>query len=224
MNMGLVEPEKGFLTGLRKIADEYGIVLIFDEVKTGSKHYGGASAYNNIKPDLMTLGKAIAGGIPISIVGGNKDIMSVLGPGKTSHAGTFNSNPLSVDAGIVVLEEIFKESDIKKAEKMSNELAKGYKDIISDFKIPINVRDWAISGSLYFGIREVKNWRDFLNTNVSLWYEFLYSMMLKGIIPAAPGQDEQWTVSIVHTKKDIQKHIEAFKEVSENLKMFHKVN
>ncbi|MEM0334493.1 MAG: aspartate aminotransferase family protein [Thermoplasmata archaeon] len=218
MNMGLVEPEKGFLEGLRKIADEYGIVLIFDEVKTGSKHYGGASAYYNVKPDLMTLGKAVAGGFPISIVGGKKEIMSVFGPGKTSHAGTFNSNPLSVDAGIIVLEDIFFESEIMKAEEKSKELAKGYSDIISDFKIPMNVKNWALSGSLYFGVREVKNWRDFLNTNVSLWYEFLFSMMLKGVIPAAPGPDEQWTVSIVHTKEEIEKHIEAFKEISGNLK------
>ncbi|MEM4039451.1 MAG: hypothetical protein QXS58_02520 [Thermoplasmata archaeon] len=82
----------------------------------------------------------------------------------------------------------------------------------------MNVKNWAISGSLYFGVREVKNWRDFLNTNVSLWYEFLFSMMLKGVIPAAPGPDEQWTVSIVHTKEEIEKHIEAFKEISGNLK------
>ncbi len=210
MNMGLVEPVRGFLEGLRKISDEYGIVLIFDEV--------GASAYYNVKPDLMTLGKAVAGGLPISIVGGKKDIMSVLGPGKTSHAGTFNSNPLSVDAGIIVLEDIFLENEIKKAEKMSEELAKGYRDVITDFRIPMNVKNWALSGSLYFGIKEVKNWRDFLNTNVSLWYEFLFSMMLKGVIPAAPGPDEQWTVSIVHTREEIEKHIEAFKEVSESLK------
>ncbi|MGC8688464.1 MAG: aspartate aminotransferase family protein [Thermoplasmata archaeon] len=218
MNMGLVEPVKGFLEGLRRIADEYGIVLIFDEVKTGSKYYGGASAYYGVKPDLMTLGKAMAGGLPISVVGGKKEILSVLGPGKTSHAGTFNSNPVSVDAAIIVLEEIFLESEIKKAERMSKDLAKGYLDIISDFKIPMNVKNWALSGSLYFGVNEVKNWRDFLKTNVSLWYEFLFAMMLKGVIPAAPGPDEQWTVSIVHTKEDIEKHIEAFKQVSKSLK------
>jgi len=82
MNMGLVIPKEGFLETLRKLSDEYNIVLIFDEIKTGSKHYGGASSYFNVKPDLMTLGKAIAGGFPLSVVGGKKEIMSVLGPGK----------------------------------------------------------------------------------------------------------------------------------------------
>ena len=218
MNMGLVVPEKGFLEGLRKIADEYNIVLIFDEIKTGSKHYGGASSYFGVKPDLMTLGKAIAGGIPLSVVGGRKNMMSVLGPGKTSHAGTFNANPVAIDAAIVVLEEIFLENQIKKAEEMSAKLAKGYSDIISSFKIPMSVNYWALSGSLYFGVKKVRNWRDFLNTNVNLWYEYLYSMMNNGIIPAAPGPDEQWTVSIVHTKEDVEKNLKVFNEIANRLK------
>jgi glutamate-1-semialdehyde 2,1-aminomutase len=166
----------------------------------------------------MTLGKAIAGGIPLSVVGGKKDIMSVIGPGKTAHAGTFNSNPLSIDAGIIVLEDIFLENEIKKAEEMSASLMKGYSDITESFKIPINVSNWALSGSLYFGVKKVRNWRDFLNTNVSLWYEFLFGMMNNGIIPAAPGPDEQWTVSIVHTKEDIKKHLEAFKNIAAGLR------
>jgi glutamate-1-semialdehyde 2,1-aminomutase len=218
MNMGLVIPKKGFLETLRKLADEYNILLIFDEIKTGSKHYGGASSYFNVKPDLMTLGKAIAGGFPLSVVGGKKEIMSVLGPGKTPHAGTFNSNPLSIDASLITLKDIFLERDIRKAEEISKEIAKGYKDIIEDYKIPMNVNQWSLSGSLYFGIDSVENWRDFLKTNVSLWYEYLYGMMNKGIIPAAPGPDEQWTVSIVHTVEEANKNMEAFKEISESLK------
>ena len=74
------------------------MVLIYDEVKTGSKHYGGASEYFKVRPDLLTLGKAIGGGIPISAVTGSDEIMQTVGPGKTPHAGTFNSNPLSIDA------------------------------------------------------------------------------------------------------------------------------
>ena len=218
MNMGLVIPKKGFLETLRKLSDEYNIVLIFDEIKTGSKHYGGASSYFKVKPDLMTLGKAIAGGFPLSVVGGKKEIMSVLGPGKTPHAGTFNSNPLSIDASLITLKDIFLERDIRKAEEISKEIAKGYKDIIEDYKIPMNVNQWSLSGSLYFGIDSVENWRDFLKTNVSLWYEYLYGMMNKGIIPAAPGPDEQWTVSIVHTLQEASKNMEAFKEISESLK------
>ncbi len=218
MNMGLIIPEKGFLEELRKLSDEYGIVLIFDEIKTGSKHFGGATSYFKVKPDLMTLGKAIAGGFPLSVIGGKSEIMNTLGPGKTPHAGTFNSNPLSIDAAIITLDKIFKEREIQYAENLSKELNDSYNDVIKDFKIPMNVNSWAISGSLYFGIDKVNNWRDFLNTNVSLWYQYLYGMMYYGVIPAAPGPDEQWTVSIVHNKEDVERNVEVFKLISEDLK------
>ena len=82
----------------------------------------------------------------------------------------------------------------------------------------MNVNCWAISGSLYFGINSVNNWRDFLKTNVSLWYEYLYAMMNRGVILAAPGPDEKWTVSTVPKIEEVNKNMEAFKEISESLK------
>jgi glutamate-1-semialdehyde 2,1-aminomutase len=218
MNMGLVLPRKGFLTELRKLTEENNSVLIFDEVKTGSKHYGGAARYFNVKPDLITLGKAIGAGIPISAVTGKTEIMQTIGPGKTPHAGTFNSNPLSIDAGIAAMQHILTESNLDYAESLSKDLSKAYRDIIEGDKLPLGVQDWSVSGSLYFTTRKIENWRDFLTTNVNQWYRYYYMMLDKGIIPAAPGPDEQWTISVMHSKEDIDNHIEAFKQVSENLK------
>jgi glutamate-1-semialdehyde 2,1-aminomutase len=218
MNMGLVLPMKGFLEELRKLTEENNSVLIFDEVKTGSKHYGGAAEYFKIKPDLITLGKAIGGGIPISAVTGKMEVMQTIGPGKTPHAGTFNSNPLSIDAGIASMEDILTEANLKEAEALSSNLSKAYREIIDDDKIPLGVQDWSVSGSVYFTTRKIENWRDFLTTNVNQWYRYYYMMLDKGIIPAAPGPDEQWTVSVMHSKEDIHNHIEAFKGVSESLK------
>ncbi len=218
MNMGLVLPKKGFLEELRKLTEENNSVLIFDEVKTGSKHYGGASNYFKVQPDLITLGKAIGAGIPLSAITGKKEIMQNIGPGKTPHAGTFNSNPLSIDAGIVSMENILTETNLSYAERLSSELSKAYREIISDGKLPLGVQDWSVSGSLYFTTKKIQNWRDFLTTNVNQWYRYYYMMLDKGIIPAAPGPDEQWTVSVMHTKEDIEAHIEAFKSVSESLK------
>ena len=209
---------KGFLEELRKLTEENNSVLIFDEVKTGSKHYGGAAEYFKIKPDLITLGKAIGGGIPISAVTGKMEVMQTIGPGKTPHAGTFNSNPLSIDAGIASMEDILTEANLKEAEALSSNLSKAYREIIDDDKIPLGVQDWSVSGSVYFTTRKIENWRDFLTTNVNQWYRYYYMMLDKGIIPAAPGPDEQWTVSVMHSKEDIHNHIEAFKGVSESLK------
>ncbi len=218
MNMGLVLPEKGFLEGLRKITEEYGSVLIFDEIKTGVKYYGGASRYFGVKPDIITLGKSIGGGYPISAVAGRKEIMSLIAPGKISHAGTFNSNPLSIDAAITVLRDILTENNYKKAENLSMEIYKGYSDIIEDLKLPLGVSNWALSGQVYFGLNKVRNWRDFLKTNVSQWYEFLILMMKNGVVPAAPGPDEQWTVSVQHNKEEVEINVETFKKIAPLIK------
>lgn len=218
MNMGLIIPEDNFLGKLREVCDANGILLIFDEIKTGSKHYGGASKYFGVKPDLLTLGKAIGGGYPISAVGGRKDVMSVVGPMKTSHAGTFNSNPLVVDAAIATMSKVLTEENLKKAEDLSSSLAKGYNEIIEDLSLPLSVNSWSTSGSLYFTTKHVKNWRDFLDTNVSQWYEYLLRMMKNSIIPAAPGPDEQWTVSVQHSSEDIEKHLEVFRSIAPEIK------
>src|SRR2546427_4858323 len=100
MNMGYVQPEPGFLEGLRAVADEIGAILIFDEVKTCGKWYGGAEEAFHVTPDLKVLGKAIGGGFPLAAVGGKSSILEQVVPGQISHAGTFNANPLSISAGV----------------------------------------------------------------------------------------------------------------------------
>lgn len=218
MNMGFVLPDLDFLKGLRELADEYGSILIFDEVKTCGKFYRGAADYFKIKPDLITLGKAIAGGYPLSAVAGKREIMCYVAPGVVSHAGTFNSNPLCITAGIVTMTKILTEDAMNYATKLSEMLARGYEDIIKDKKIHAIVQWAGTSGTVHFVKEEVKairNWRDFLKTDVARWHLYLMVMMNRGIIPLAPGPDEQWTISVQHSKEDIERHLEVFKEVAE---------
>jgi len=216
MNMGFVLPEPGFLKGLRDLTNEYNSVLIFDEVKTCGKFYGGAAEYFKVKPDLVAMGKAIAGGYPLSVVGGKKEIMKSVVPGVVSHAGTFNSNPLCITAGIVTLSEILTKGAMNKATKLSQMLAEGYEEIIEDAKIPVIVQWAGTSGTCHFTkAKKVKDWRSFLTSDVARWYLYLMVMMNRGIVPMAPGPDEQWTVSVQHTKEDIEKHLEVFKQVAE---------
>src|SRR2546428_79853 len=99
MNMGYVQPEPGFLEGVRAVADEVGAILIFDEVKTCGKWYGGAEEAFQVTPDVKVLGKAIGGGFPLAAVRGKASILDQVIPGQISHAGTFNANPLSISAG-----------------------------------------------------------------------------------------------------------------------------
>src|SRR3989442_2442501 len=106
MNMGYVQPKPGFLEGLRKVATEIGALLIFDEVKTCGKWYGGAEEAFGVTPDVKVLGKAIGGGFPLAAVRGSKAIMDQVGPGQIWHAGTFNANPLSISAGLLTMTKI----------------------------------------------------------------------------------------------------------------------
>jgi glutamate-1-semialdehyde 2,1-aminomutase len=219
MNMGYVLPKPGFLQGLRKLADEYNSVLIFDEVKTSGKFYRGAAGQFKVKPDLVTMAKAIAGGYPLSLVAGKKEIMKSIVPGVVSHAGTFNSNPLCITAGLVTLSEILTEEAMNKATKLSEMLAKGYMDIIEDAKIAVIVQWAGTSGTCHFTkAKKVEDWRSFLTSDVARWYLYLMVMMNRGIVPMAPGPDEQWTISVQHTKEDIERHLEVFKQVAEHVR------
>ena len=220
MNMGYILPKPGFLEGLRKISNEYNSVLIFDEVKTSGKFYRGAAGYFKVKPDLVTMAKAISGGYPLSLVAGNKDIMNSVVPGVVSHAGTFNSNSLSITAGLVTLSNILTEDSMNKATELSNLLRRGYDDIIRDAHIKALVQSAGISGTVHFTKADkIENWRDFVNTiDIARWFLYTVIMMNRGIMPSAFGPDEQWTISVQHTKEDIEKHLEVFKEIAEHVK------
>jgi glutamate-1-semialdehyde 2,1-aminomutase len=222
MNMGYVLPNPGFLEGLRKLADDYNFVLIFDEIKTCGKFYGGISEYVNVKADLITLGKAIGGGVPISAVGGKREIMETIVPGVVSHAGTFNSNPLCVAAGIATLSKVLTKNAMKKATSLSDTLAKAYKDIIEDEGLIAQISNAGVSGAVAFSSKPVTDWRSFQACDTGKWFAYCFAMMNRGIIPAGPSPDEQWTISVVHTKEEIEEHLETFKETAPHVKKYDK--
>jgi len=213
MNMGFVPPKKGFLEGLRKLCDKEGCVLIFDEVKTSGKFYSGAAGYFGVKPDLMVLGKAIAGGYPLSVVGGKREVMETIVPGKVSHAGTFNSNPLSVRAGVVTMSQILTEQAYSEAYRLGDELAAGYRDSLADRRINAYVEWIGLSGAVFFGGKRVENWRDFLKCDVGAWWTYYIAMLNRGVIPGGTGPDEQWTISVQHTEDSVKKHLEVLDQV-----------
>ncbi|MGP8068598.1 MAG: aspartate aminotransferase family protein [Candidatus Bathyarchaeia archaeon] len=222
MNMGFVLPKPGFLEGLRKLADQYGFVLIFDEIKTCGKFYGGMRDYVSVQPDLITLGKAIGGGVPISGIAGKRKIMETIIPGVVSHAGTFNSNPLCVAAGIATLSKVLTKSAMQKATRLSEALAKGYQDIIDDSGLNAQMSQAGLSGAIAFSSKPVTDWRSFQACDTGKWFAYCFAMMNRGIIPAGPSPDEQWTISVVHTKEDIKDHLEAFKEIASYVKGYTK--
>ncbi len=218
MNMGLVLPDKGFLEALRAICDQYNSLLLFDEVKTCGKYFGGAEERFGVPPDLKVMGKAIGGGFPLSAIGGKKEIIDAIVPGEVAHAGTFNSNPIAVTAGITTLTEILTEDAFSQASKKSDELGRGCNDITRDNHLQANVTFDGLSGIVSFNPKKIRNWRDFQESDVGTWFTYYIMMLNRGVIPAGTGPDEQWTVSVQHSKEDIAKHLEIFKEIAPKLR------
>jgi glutamate-1-semialdehyde 2,1-aminomutase len=219
MNMGVIIPDREFIAMLRRKCDSIGAVLIFDEVKTCGKFYGGAEEVLGVRPDMKILGKAIGGGIPVSAIAGSSEMLSNIGPGKIAHAGTFNSNPLAMAAVSVTLGNVLTRSAMRNAQLLSQELAKGYSDLMADRHLEFHVPVAGLSGAISFNHREPKNWREFLKGDVGKWNYYYIAMLNRGVIPAGPGADEQWTVSVMHSKEEIENTLEAFKDIVPSIGM-----
>ena len=179
--------------------------------------------YVDVEPDLITLGKAIGGGVPISAVAGKRQIMETITPGVVSHAGTFNANPLCVVAGIATLSGVLTREAMSRSADLSKMLAKGYGDLIEDNDLTAQISQAGLSGAIAFSPEPVVDWRSFQACDTGKWFAYCFSMMNRGIIPAGPSPDEQWTVSVVHTKEDIEAHLEAFKKVIGYVKKYEKL-
>ena len=217
MNMGFVMPEDGFLPGLRELCDELGALLIFDEIKTATKYYRGATGRFGIRPDLMTLGKSIACGIPFSAIATGPGILDNVGPRKISHAGTYNSNPLAVATCLATFEHVLTEENLSRSAKLCERLARGYTEILRDKGVTGSVSSDGVSGSVYFADHAVRDWRSFLTVDGERSMLYFYSALNRGLIPGGTGPDEQWTISVVHTPSDVDRHLEILATFADQL-------
>ncbi len=217
MNMGFVMPEEGFLPGLRELADELGALLIFDEIKTGAKYFHGGAGRVGVKPDLMTLGKSIACGVPLSAVAARAGVLDNVGPRKISHAGTYNSNPLAMVTCLTSLDHVLTEEGLDHSARLNSRLARGYAEVFEDAGVTANVAADGPSGTVYFSDHPVRDWRSFLTVDGEKSMLYYYSCLNRGLIPAGTGPDEQWTISVVHSERDVDRHLEILGSVAERL-------
>jgi len=207
-NMGVVPPKKEFLQELRKLTEDNGILLIFDEVITGFRlALGGAQEYYGVKPDLTSLGKIAGGGMPLAVYGGRRDIMENVAPvGKVYQAGTLSGNPIAVTAGIETLKILSENKNIyTELEKKSEILEKAFKD--SGFNVNR-------VGSLlcpFFTDKKVESYTDALSSDTEKYAKYFLFMLEKGIY-IAPSQFEAMFVSYAHTDEDIEKTAACIRE------------
>jgi glutamate-1-semialdehyde 2,1-aminomutase len=218
MNVGLCMPQKGFLEGLRALCDKYGALLIFDEVKTGAKLcWGGASEYFGVAPDMICLAKSIGGGFPLAAFGAHKRVMSLISDHKVFHGGTYNTNPISMAAGIATFREVLTRDNYTLIDKLNKNLVEGYKTIVAKVGLQGYIASAGANGALMLYPKEIRNYRDWLPIDVDLWRHYWFGLVNRGVMAQPYWWDEQWTISVQHTEADIDKHLAAFADIAESL-------
>jgi len=214
-NMGCVPPESGYLQGLRKLCDEYGVLLLFDEVMTGFRvDYGGAQKLYGVKPDLTCLGKVIGGGLPCAAYGGREDLMRHVAPdGPMYQAGTLSGNPLAMAAGLAMLEALRADDFAAYAqiEESSRKLEMGLAEAARSADVPVYLTR---VGSMLcpFFTREqgavVTNYEQATTSRTDRFAAFFGTMLDEGVI-LPPAQYEAWFVGTAHDDQAIEKTIAA---------------
>jgi glutamate-1-semialdehyde 2,1-aminomutase len=217
-NSGFIKPTQDFLEGLRKITNDNGALLVFDEVMTGFRvAYGGAQQYFGVTPDVTTMGKVIGGGLPVGAYGGRKDIMQMVAPaGPMYQAGTLSGNPLAMRAGIETLKKLNQPGVYDELERKAKKLVDGIVAAAQKHKIPIT-GDYA--GGMFgwfFTEGPVKNFGDAKKADPALFGRW-HRMMLERGVYLAPSMYEAGFMSCVHTDEDIDKTIAIADEVMAQL-------
>jgi glutamate-1-semialdehyde 2,1-aminomutase len=209
-NMGVVPPAQDFLSSLRRLTRENGILLIFDEVISGFRvTYGGAQTLYGVTPDLTVLGKIIGGGLPVGAYGGREEIMDLIAPsGPVYQAGTLSGNPLAVSAGIATLKALKARGTYKKLEEGSAALAKGIGEAAKKAGVPLTqTRVGSMLGG-FFTSGPVVDWTTAKQSDMKRYGIFFHMMLEQGHY-FAPSQFEAAFLSTAHTSTDIEKTIRA---------------
>jgi glutamate-1-semialdehyde 2,1-aminomutase len=214
-NMGCILPQPGFLDGLRRVCDQYGALLIFDEVMTGFRvHLGGAQSLYGIRPDLTCLGKVIGGGLPVGAYGGRRDLMEQIAPaGPVYQAGTLSGNPLATAAGLATLEILSEPGVFDRLTQSTRRFIDGLDQRLTRAGILHNCVGVGGMFGLFFSDRPaVRNFEDARACNISQFNLWFSAMLTEGIY-LAPSAFEAGFLSLAHDDATIDQTLQAAERV-----------
>lgn len=219
---GCFAPRDGYLTKLRRLTKELGIVLIFDEVLTGFRvAFGGAQERYGVKPDLTCIAKIAGGGYQLAGFGGRREIMEEIVPkvdGNVYHGGTYNAHPVSVAGGMATLKILSRPGTYTKIDRIGDSLFDGLRDVAEDRGVDVWVESVGSLGQMYFTDKEVRTWRDSLDVDHGKWRHWFMHSLGRGVFFGVPHADEHFFTSLVHSEEDVQRSLEvtdeAFKSIS----------
>ncbi|MDF7661234.1 glutamate-1-semialdehyde 2,1-aminomutase [Erwiniaceae bacterium L1_54_6] len=210
-NMNCIPPQPDFLPGLRALCDEFGALLIIDEVMTGFRvALGGAQAYYDVTPDLTCLGKIIGGGMPVGAFGGRRDVMAALAPtGPVYQAGTLSGNPIAMAAGFACLSQIAQPGTHETLTELTTQLSEGLLAAAKAENIPLVINHVGGMFGLFFTAADsVTCYQDVTQCDVERFKRFFHLMLEEGVY-LAPSAFEAGFMSLAHSQEDIQRTIDA---------------
>jgi glutamate-1-semialdehyde 2,1-aminomutase len=209
-NMGFVQPNDGYLQGLRDLATKHGALLIFDEVMTGFRTaWGGYQVHCGVTPDLTCLGKVIGGGMPAAAYGGKREVMSLLAPkGPCYQAGTLSGNPVAVAAGFANLKLASAASFYPRQEKRLNKLIAGLRKRAEQVGLPFQAGAVGTMWGYFFADKTVTNFAEAAAAHMERWRAFIRVMYAKGVY-LAPSPFEAAFWSSAHSNEDVAHTLQA---------------
>jgi glutamate-1-semialdehyde 2,1-aminomutase len=208
MNAGIVPPEPGYLEGVRELTRRHGVLLTYDEVKTGlSVHPGGGTALFGVRPDIVCLAKALGGGVPCGAIGGTTEVMGAISDGRYEQVGTFNGNPLTMAAARATLTEVLTPAAYARFETLGRRMQDGALAALRRTGVPVYVRRFGAKGCLVFHPRPVRDYREFLAVHGELSHAHWLVQHNGGVFLPPWGKSEQWTLSAQHTVEDADRFV-----------------
>jgi len=215
MNLGVVLPEPGYLEQVRAITARHGIVLIFDEVKTGlALAAGGATERFGVTPDMVTLAKTLGGGLPSGAIGASERVMSVVEDGSVYQVGTYNGNPLSMAAARASLERVLTTEAYHHLDALNERILAGCAAVIERHQLPGYAVGIGSKGCVTFSPTPIIDYDTFkASQNVAVTDLAWLWNMNRGIY-MTPGREEEWTLSVTHTSEAVDAYVQAFEEMA----------
>ena len=218
MNLGVVLPEPGYLEAVRELTRRHGILLVFDEVKTGlCIAPGGATERFGVMPDMVTLAKALGGGLPTGAIGATEEVMEIVEEGKVYQVGTYNGNPLCMAAARASLYEVLTPDAYAHLDALNDHILKGCTAVIEKHALPGYAVGVGSKGCVTFSTKKVVDYETFKENQDAELSElsWLYNMN-RGIF-MTPGREEEWTLSVTHGLEDCNRYVEVFEEMAADL-------
>jgi glutamate-1-semialdehyde 2,1-aminomutase len=212
-NMTSILPQPGWLEHIRRLCDEYGIVMIVDEVKTGFRiARGGATEYFGIKGDLMTYAKSLANGYPLAAIGGSKEVMGVIEPGRMAQGGTYCSNVVGVAAALATLEVIETTEALKTVAARGQRLMKGIDEVLTEAGLEHTLTGVPSMFSFVFGLsRPPREYRDLQAADMALYHDLHTAVRKRGVEYELDGKEPMFLCE-AHSEEDIDETLNIFAE------------